>query len=66
MKLYFQVVIILVLLAVVFGFAGPMLISAKSTEATLAGLILVVVSIPVLATMVGKLVFKKEKKNEEN
>jgi len=66
MKLYFQVVFILALIVALLGWAGPMLISAKSTEASLAGLILMVVSIPVLTIMIHKILFKKEKGNEEN
>ncbi len=64
--MYFQVVGVMVLAGLILGVLGPMLISAKSTEAVIAGVVLVVVSITVLTIMMYKVLFKKERKNEEN
>lgn len=73
MRLYMMVVLVLVGLVAQFGFLGPMLISAASTELVLIGIFIMIISVPIYYFMckaifneIKKRVIKLTEKGENN
>jgi len=56
MKIYIQIILLIVLIISVFGFVAPVLISSKSNELVITGFVLFFVSIPVIFK-IGKNIF---------
>lgn len=55
LKVYSSVIILVVLAVVLFGFVLPMLISAKSTELVVLGVLAVLVSVPIFVLSIYKI-----------
>lgn len=64
MKTYFKIVFLISITAILIGFILPCLISSESTELVLAGLVLIIGSIPATYYVVKKII--KGIKNEKN
>ena len=73
MSIYLFFVLTIALVALVFGVAGPALVSAESTEGVLLGVVLVAATLPVLFLLIKKILkavkdaqFKRSVKDEKN
>lgn len=61
MKYYFNIIGIVILAAVVYGFAVPAAISAKDTAINLGGLALAILAAPTIYIWIKKLISVKNK-----
>jgi len=51
-KLYFRVVLLIIVTLGIFGVAGPYLISSDNTELVLGGIVLLVLSVPLIYKLI--------------
>ena len=62
--IYFKVILIVFIILLVWGFLAPKLISAQSTIAVILGILVLVISVPLVGKLIHSLL--KQIKEEEN